>query len=326
MASPNRLKLRALVFGSGWGEHSVRAFDSDPRVRLAGIVGRGSARTRELAKSLAVPAFDDVEKAIAATAPEVASVAVNEREGPAIAEALLKRGCHVLAAHPVAADAATVRSLAALAETCGRVIATDYTLRLQPGFTAARQVLDRSGALLRAVIEAPGRALIMAADLAIGLAGPVASVLASPLYPAALDERIHRSPKSFPPTLLFEHRCGCVTVVVPVPHAAPASAHRITLSAERARIDLALPAGEVRALSYLGGGQISEYRILKAEPSRSASEVFAGPMRELARRFVDSVTSGAPVHAGLMEEAHLRDLWAAAQRSARERCPVDVER
>ncbi len=318
------MKLRTLVVGSGWGEHAAGVFAADERTRLVGLVGRGSERTRALAERLAVPAFTDIGEAIRAAAPEVAAVAVNERDNPAIVRALLEAGCHVLCSHPVAASAEEVRALEALGQAHARLVATDYTLRLRPGFLQTRAALATSGALLRASIESPGRALVMAADLAVGIGGPIVAVFASPPYPAALHERLQRTPKAFPPTLLFEHRAGCVTVAVPVPHAGTQSAHRITLSAERARIDLGLPSGPARVTRRLSQGRVEEQVLLSPEPAVSATEAFAGPMRELARRFLDSVVGGVPVHAPLAEEAHVREVWAAAQRSSRERRLVDV--
>ena len=157
----------------------------------------------------------------------------------------------------------------------------------------------------------------MAIELAMGFAGPVARVLAASDYPQALADRRRRYPRSFPPSLLLAHDAGCVTSITPVPHAAPATAHRITLSAEGARIDLALPAGEVRVVLALGRGFHSERVERPAAPPASAMETFGAPMRAVARRFVDTVLEGAPPHAPLEHEAEVRRVWAAAQAAGR---------
>jgi predicted dehydrogenase len=311
------MSLCALTIGSGWGAHAANAFAQDPRVRLGGIVGRGSERTRALAAELGVPVFDDLQEAIRCLQPRIAAVAAGERWHPAIVEALLLSGCHVLCAHPVASDSDRVVGLFETARRRNLIAVADYTLRLTPAYEAACAALERSGAHLRTSIEAPGRAIVMAMDVAIGFAGPVARVLGATDYPVEIAEKRRHHPRAFPPTLLLAHRSGCVTSITPVPHAAPASAHRIALSARSARIDVALPAGEVRVVQSLGGGLHREHVERTALPATAAVETFGAPMRALARRFVDTVLGTAPPHAPLREEAHLRAVWTAAQQSSK---------
>ena len=319
------MTLCALVVGSGWGAHAARAFALDPRVRLAALVGQGSDRTLLLGAELAVPIFADLQEAIRRVRPEIAAVAAGEAAHAGMVRELLVSGCHVLCAHPVATEAKRVTSLAETARRHGRIAVADYTLPLTPVYQAAHAALERSGALLRATIQAPGRALVMAIEVAMGFAGPVARVLAASDYPPELEDRRRRYPRSFPPSLLLAHGSGCVTSITPVPHAGPATAHRITLSAERARIDLALPAGEVRVVLALGGGLSHEHVERPAAPSVPAAETFGAPMRAVARRFVDPVLGDAPPHAPLEHEAEVRRVWAAAQAAGRVETWVPVQ-
>lgn len=312
------MTLCALVVGSGWGAHAARAFATDPRVRLAGLVGQGSDRTLLLGAELAVPVFADLRDAIRGVRPEIAAVAAAEAANAAMVRELLTSGCHVLCAHPVATDAERVSALAEIARRRGRIAVADYTLRLTPAYGAACAALDRCGTLLRTSIQAPGRALVMAIEVAMGFAGPVARVLAAGDYPPEVADRRRRQPPSFPPSLLLAHDSGCVTSITPVPHAAPATAHRITLSAEGGRIELALPAGEVRVVQSLGRGLHRETVERPAAPPSPAMETFGAPMQALARRFVDAVLGGAPPHAPLEHEAEVRRVWAAAQAAGRE--------
>ena len=142
------MRLRALSIGSGWGRHAARVFATDPRTELCGLVGRGSARTEALAAELAVPVFGELSEAVAAVRPQIASVAAHYSSNVALVDQLLSADCHVLCSHPVAPTAKEVQQLAERSKAKGLVVATDYTLRLQPGFTAlvngAEHSLQRS--------------------------------------------------------------------------------------------------------------------------------------------------------------------------------------
>ena len=316
--------LRALIVGSGWGRYAGEAFGDDPRVELCGIVGRGSPRTSQLAAQLRVPVFDSLNVALSAIRPEIAAVAVAEGENEAIAERLILAGAHVLCSHPVAPDAPAVQRMGALAEKHGRLIATDYTLRLSPAFVAARNALSLAGPVLRSSVRCPGRALVMGIDLALAFGGPAAQVYAAGRYPASLAERRRKMPAAFPPLCILEHHGGAVTTIMPAPHALPAFAHRIEISALSARIDVALPAGGASEFRNLGGGRVVERELWSPAAARSSQEIFGSGMRSLVHRFVDSVVEGIPVHAPLVEEYQVRATWAALRRSSIEERPAVV--
>lgn len=318
------MKLRALAIGSGWGAHAARVFAVNPHTQLAGIVGRGSERTEALAVELGVPWFTELGTAVEALAPEIASVAVHERVNAAMVEALLKARCDVLCSHPVATSAGDVAHLASLARDLGRVVATDYSLRMCSSYSSAREELTRCGRLLRVAIECPSRTLVISVDLALDLAGPVERVFATARYPVELDERRSRLPRAFAPTVLLEHSSGVVTTIVPVPQADPAAAYGVLLSAERASIRLALPAGGARRLQYLGKGQLDERKLSDRDPVASPVEAFATPMRRLVAHFIETVVRRTPEHAPLGTEEAIRRTWFAIERSAAERRPVEV--
>lgn len=320
------MKLRGLAVGSGWGGHAARVFASDSRVQLAGIVGRGSARTTALAEQLGVPAFTDLTAAIDAIRPDITSVAAHESSNHALVKELLESGSHVLCSHPVAPTAEEVLELDALARARSLIVATDYSLRLCPAYEAAKAELRDCGAILRMTAETPGRTFVIGLDLVTDLAGPVDKVFASARYPPALRERRAQSPKAFAPTVTLEHASGSVTTIVPIPHAHPSSSYQLTVSTERATIRAALPAGRAMRFQYLGKGNFREAELAAADNAVAPAEAFGRPMRKLVLSFLESATSGVAVHAPFSREAHIRAVWQALGRSATERCLVPVDR
>ncbi len=323
MAAP--VCLRALVVGSGWAQHGAELFAEHDRTNLVGIVGRGSKRTRDLAEQLGVPAFDDIDEAIRQTRPEIATVAVGERANPAFVRSLLDAGAHVLCSHPVAPDPATVLELARVARGHGLVVATDYSLSMTPEVDHMASALGRLGTPLRAVVQSPGRSMVLALQLCVRLLGSVERVFAEPRYPAPVAGARKSAPGAFPPTLLLTHASGCVSSIVPVPHAAVESAYRITVSSERGRLDAELPGGPVRCTVALGGGGAETSVLSGARTRVSARQLVGGAMRDLVEQFLDAVDHGTAVHAPLEEEAHVRAVWVAARASIEGDRPVAVD-
>ena len=296
---------RAIVIGSGWGAHAARALARRADVDLVAVVGRGSPRSRALAEELGVDARtdDDVEV-------DLAVVAVGERVHATLVAPLLTRGVHVLVGHPVCSRAEDVAGLDQIATESKSLIRTDYTFRLRPELAALRPTSDR-GELLRVSIEAPGRWLPIAIDVAVELAGPVGFVHASRAYPTALVGRAAKAPHVFVPTVMLTHEGGAVTSIVPVPHAPPAEPVRVCASYERGRVVAVLPRGGARWLALGTGGRVERSVLVEASAEDTEASVHARGMAEVVRRFVDGLESGAPELATLAQETHLRRVWTA---------------
>lgn len=309
------MRAGALVIGSGWGAHAARALAADARVELLAIVGRGSARTRALARSLGVPAVAGLTAALRVYSPALAVVAADPRQHPTMVRALLHSGSHVLCAHPVAKTSEQLRRLAGFAEERGLVLATDYTLRETDLFLRAAQLRLESGLLLRSVVTCPARGFPIGIDLALAFAGPAARVVAHRRYPSRLASRIRTNPSAFAPTLVLEHSGGCVTTIVPVPHAEPRRAFHLTLSTERARIDVGLPAGGL-VVTRTGRKASATREVVPPEPTATPEETFGQPMRTRVARFVDAVLKGRPDHS-LDAEFAVRGLWEQVVQSRR---------
>jgi len=97
-------KQRAIVCGTKFGRIYLKAFlQPDAPFELAGILGLGSPRTQRCAEHYGVPVFrtvdevpDDVEVACV-----VVGAALGGGEGAKLAQALMRRGIHVLQEHPL---------------------------------------------------------------------------------------------------------------------------------------------------------------------------------------------------------------------------------
>lgn len=96
--------LKTIVCGTRFGENYISALlEDETDFELAGILARGSDRSRQLARDLGVPLFQNPDQVPSSV--DIACVAIRSRafrgSGDAIAEALLRKGIHVLQEHPV---------------------------------------------------------------------------------------------------------------------------------------------------------------------------------------------------------------------------------
>jgi pyochelin biosynthetic protein PchG len=95
--------LKTLVVGSRFGQFYAAGVAAAEHLELVGVLGQGSRRSQALARYLDVPSFDALEQV--PTNTRLACVAVGGaargEQGPAVAQALMKRGMHVLIEHPL---------------------------------------------------------------------------------------------------------------------------------------------------------------------------------------------------------------------------------
>lgn len=116
MRAPDTKPRRVLIAGAKFGEVYLNAFlRPQPGLELAGLLANGSARARQLAQAFGIPLYTDVEQVpddIRIACVVVRSTVVGG-PGTALAEALLRRGMHVIQEHPMHPDeAARLRRLA----------------------------------------------------------------------------------------------------------------------------------------------------------------------------------------------------------------------
>lgn len=95
------LRPKVVVCGTSFGRVYLKAVREDPDVELAGIVSRGSATSREYAKSYGVPHYLGIDQLPGDI--DIACVAVRAGvaggDGAKLAQSLLSRGVHVLQEH-----------------------------------------------------------------------------------------------------------------------------------------------------------------------------------------------------------------------------------
>lgn len=138
---------RVIVCGTGFGRIYLAAFD-DPQFEfeLAGILARGSDRSRRCAAAYGVPLY---------TAPDqlpgdidiacvVIGGAINGGPGAVIAQELLRRGLHVLQEHPV-----HEAELAACLRAAGQAGRTYHLNTLYPHTEPVRRFVTAGQRLLR---------------------------------------------------------------------------------------------------------------------------------------------------------------------------------
>jgi yersiniabactin synthetase, thiazolinyl reductase component len=110
--------MQVLLCGTNYGANYLEPLWQHPGgLRLAGILSRGSERSRQLARSLSLPHYASLD-AVPAGAVDAAVVAVGGG-GAELAHALLGRGIPVLAEHPV--EPADLEALLQKAARVGKV-------------------------------------------------------------------------------------------------------------------------------------------------------------------------------------------------------------
>ena len=96
--------LRVLVAGCGnMGASHARAYQRVPGFEIVGLVSRGPDTRQRLSQELGgLPQFDDYDRALAATSPDVVSInTYPDTHGP-FARAALEAGAHVFCEKPLA--------------------------------------------------------------------------------------------------------------------------------------------------------------------------------------------------------------------------------
>ncbi|NJQ05528.1 Gfo/Idh/MocA family oxidoreductase [Streptomyces lonarensis] len=104
--SASRSTLRTVVAGTNFGRFYVDAVSAHPDLELAGILATGSPQSHALARRHGVPcwtALDQLPDDLGLACVVVPS-AVMGGQGTELAQALLRRGVHVLQEHPVHPD------------------------------------------------------------------------------------------------------------------------------------------------------------------------------------------------------------------------------
>ena len=147
-ARPLGPRPKVVIAGSGFGRVYLAAVTAPGApYELAGILARGSARSRACAEHYGVPLLESVDQVgddVALAGVAVGS-AMTGGPGAEIAAALLERGIHVLHEHPVHPDEVTTALRIARRVGAAYRVNTLHvdTVPVQAFLTAAAQLLDR---------------------------------------------------------------------------------------------------------------------------------------------------------------------------------------
>ena len=147
------------IVGTGWGARvQVPAF-LEAGLEVAAIAGFHHDRTKQLADSLGVEAFDDW-RALVRSNVEVVSIVTPPSEHLAMARAALDAGKHVICEKPTALNANEAEQLLEASRQHPQQIAIiDHELRFLPAWRAARERIGEIGALryIEVRYSSPGR-------------------------------------------------------------------------------------------------------------------------------------------------------------------------
>ena len=147
-------RKRILVCGTSFGKIYLKAILESEQYELAGILGKGSARTRSLAESFGVPVYTDlveIDRELDAACVIIPNAA-GGGNGAEIAEKLLSKGVPTLLEHP-AHDKEIVRCLRAAKEV--PFMLNPFYRYIEPvrDFLKAASVIGQSSKLLCASLE-----------------------------------------------------------------------------------------------------------------------------------------------------------------------------
>ncbi len=126
--------LRILVIGCGnMGTAHSRAYRSMPGVEIAGLVSRGNSK-RRLAESLSldVPLFENVDVALARTAPDAVCIATYPDSHEEFALAAVSAGCDLFVEKPLATSTEAARRVIQAVLAARRQLVVGYILRHHP--------------------------------------------------------------------------------------------------------------------------------------------------------------------------------------------------
>ncbi|WP_138467014.1 Gfo/Idh/MocA family protein [Poseidonocella sp. HB161398] len=310
--------LNAVLIGAGMvaGTHVAACQGARDKVRLAGLLGRGPERARQLAAETGLDRqegfrlYHSVEEAAADPEIDFAIVATPPDVRAGLIRPLAEAGKHVLLEKPVGRNAAEAGAVVALCDAAGVQLGIVFQHRMRAASRAAAELVasGQLGALGLAEIrvpwwrgqedyyDAPGRGTyardgggvlitqaIHALDLALSLTGPAVQVQAM-----TATTRLHRMEAEDIATAGLRFASGAVGTVMASTASFPGGAETIRLHFEKA--SLALEAGRLRidwrdgrseeAGAEAGSGGGADPMAFGAELHQAVIEDFAGAIRE----------------------------------------------
>ena len=140
-------KLKVLVVGCGnMGASHARAYHQLNEFEIVGLVSR-TARSRErLSDELGgLPLFNDFEKALTQTKPDVVSINTYPDTHAAYVQASLEADAHVFVEKPLATTVDEAERLVVLARERNKKLVVGYILRVHPAWTKFVEIAQTLG-------------------------------------------------------------------------------------------------------------------------------------------------------------------------------------
>ncbi len=144
---------RVGIVGTGWGTRVQVPLFREAGLQVVAIAGFHTAKTRELAAGLGLPAYDDWRELIASDV-DLVSVTTPPSEHREMTLAALEAGKHVICEKPTAINAGEAKELMAAAKARPEQIAViDHELRFLPAWRETRERMGEIGPIRYAEVR-----------------------------------------------------------------------------------------------------------------------------------------------------------------------------
>lgn len=140
-------KLKVLVVGCGnMGTSHARAYNRLEAFEIVGLVSRSAKSRERLSEELnELPTFDDFEKALVMTKPDVVSINTYPDTHGAYVLASLEAGAHVFVEKPLATTVAEAEKIAKLVQQRNKKLVVGYILRVHPAWVKFVEIAQSLG-------------------------------------------------------------------------------------------------------------------------------------------------------------------------------------
>lgn len=152
-------KLKVAVIGIGsMGANHARVYANRDDVELVGVCDSRQEMVARVSHRHRVPGFDNIEKMLAEARPDAVTVAVPTSMHRAVAETVLRSGCHLLLEKPIAVTVEDGREIAKLAQEQGRKLLIGHIERYNPAVQELRRRLGNGeiGEVYRVEVDRMG--------------------------------------------------------------------------------------------------------------------------------------------------------------------------
>lgn len=139
------MKIAIVGLGNAGATLHLPALAGMAGVQVGAVCDRDPARREAAERQYGVKSFDDVDRMMADTAPDVVVVGTPPESHAELSERALEAGAHVICEKPFARSLDEADRIIAAAERTGRRVALNHEFREMPIFRALREEVGRPG-------------------------------------------------------------------------------------------------------------------------------------------------------------------------------------